>query len=217
MGASITWGTGSSEGNGYRKYIRDLLTQNGNQVNMVGANHSGTMQDNESSSTEGLLVDQVHAVANVVVPKFKPNVVLINAGTNDCIRNNDIPNIGDRVLLLLNDIYKTSPKATIILSTLLVYTKDPEANKRITDYNVQINSLVKRFQAAGWPIILADMQEKDKGPVKGDFIGDEIHPTDVGYMKMANIWYAALQDASNAGYLKTPEIVAGLPDDGLAQ
>jgi len=46
LGASITWGQGSSDGNGYRNYLREFLTRTGASVDMVGNVHSGTMEDN---------------------------------------------------------------------------------------------------------------------------------------------------------------------------
>ena len=46
LGASITQGTDSSTGNGYRKPIRDKLLAGGWMVNMVGTKRDGTMVDN---------------------------------------------------------------------------------------------------------------------------------------------------------------------------
>lgn len=49
LGASITAGTNGppgSDGNGYRKFLRDKLRLDGWQVNMVGTFQHGTMNDN---------------------------------------------------------------------------------------------------------------------------------------------------------------------------
>lgn len=43
-GASITFGINSSDGNGYRKDLLDLLA--GNPVNYIGTQHGGTMSNN---------------------------------------------------------------------------------------------------------------------------------------------------------------------------
>jgi hypothetical protein len=45
LGASITQGVASSDGNGYRKWLRDALRFNGWQVNMVGTAATGRMKD----------------------------------------------------------------------------------------------------------------------------------------------------------------------------
>ena len=46
LGASITWGQGSTDGNGYREDLRKLLVQRSTVVDMVGTVHSGKMSDN---------------------------------------------------------------------------------------------------------------------------------------------------------------------------
>lgn len=48
LGASITWGTGSTTGNGYRKPLRDQLRFDGWNVNMVGSRAGGSMNDRVS-------------------------------------------------------------------------------------------------------------------------------------------------------------------------
>jgi hypothetical protein len=48
LGASITWGQASSDGNGYRKHLRDQIRFDGWNVNMVGSRTSGTMNDRVS-------------------------------------------------------------------------------------------------------------------------------------------------------------------------
>lgn len=45
LGASITYGQGSTHGNGYCKYLRDKLRVEGWNVNMVGSRRAGTMKD----------------------------------------------------------------------------------------------------------------------------------------------------------------------------
>lgn len=46
LGASITMGYKSEDGNGYRKWIRQQLRYAGWEVDMVGTMKSGTMHDN---------------------------------------------------------------------------------------------------------------------------------------------------------------------------
>jgi hypothetical protein len=51
LGASITYGYASSDGNGYRKHLRDQLRYAGWKVNMVGSQVGGNMNDNVSVPT----------------------------------------------------------------------------------------------------------------------------------------------------------------------
>ncbi len=54
LGASIVWGVGSSNGNGFRKPLRDRLRQAGwEHVNIVGSQNNGNMVD--SVSVDGTL------------------------------------------------------------------------------------------------------------------------------------------------------------------
>ncbi|KAI0386789.1 carbohydrate esterase family 3 protein [Hypomontagnella monticulosa] len=212
LGASITYGYGSSDKNGYRKVLRDMLEQNGNHVNMVGDNPAGGMVDDETEGWKGYTVDQVHAKADKAVPVFKPNVILVNAGTNDCIQSVDMARAGDRLENLLDDLYKESPRATVILSTLIV-NADPETQRRVEDFNRQLKRVGSAFQMAAKRLVVVDMQS-DMGPKKEDLLKDGIHPNDAGYKKMAEVFFEGIKEADKRLYLKEAEKVDGLPDDG---
>lgn len=80
LGASITFGYSSSDGNGYRYALRKKLVEDGNIVNMVGTLSSGTMADNQVSGFIGLRIAEVAAKAEASFP-FLPNVVCIHVGS----------------------------------------------------------------------------------------------------------------------------------------
>lgn len=48
LGASITWGYRSPDGNGYREFLRNNMTAAGWEVNMIGSLRHGSMSDNVS-------------------------------------------------------------------------------------------------------------------------------------------------------------------------
>jgi lysophospholipase L1-like esterase len=176
---------------------------NGNQVNMVGSNPNGTMEDNDNSGWPGLIIDEVHVKSNSDTPLYKPNLVLLNLGTNDAIRDVNISNAGNRMDSLLTDIFTQSSRATVVLSSL-IRNGDSTVQDRAVQINVQYQSLVESLQQDGKPIIWADMQGPE-GPLVSDLSSDGIHPTDAGYRKMATIWYSAIGQASASGYLKQAE------------
>ncbi|KAI5923136.1 SGNH hydrolase-type esterase domain-containing protein [Camillea tinctor] len=198
LGASITFGQGSSDGNGYRKDLRDKLIAAGFDVDMVGNNPGGTMQDNQCEGYPGFTIDQVHAKAKISVPQYKPNLVLVNAGLNDCFQNVDTGNAGTRMRSMLNDVYNDSPNALIVLSTLLT---NADANVRtcVASINQQYTDLASSLRLQGKRIILADMQPP-AGPAIAD-LGEGTHPNDQGYQKMANVWYPRIQLANLQGLL----------------
>ncbi|CAJ2503200.1 Uu.00g105940.m01.CDS01 [Anthostomella pinea] len=212
LGASITYGLKSSDGNGYRLALRDSITAHGNEVNMVGTHPNGTMQDNQNEGWPGYVIDQVHDKADTAVPAEKPNLVLINAGTNDCLQDDDVAGAGDRMKSMINDIYTDSPQATVILSTLLVNADAATQTRIVNSFNPQMSSLANSLQGAGKRIVLVDMQSS-AGPTLDELV-DGTHPDDAGYKKMANIWYAGIQQADSKGFLVQAQAVAGIPDDG---
>ncbi|KAI2640176.1 carbohydrate esterase family 3 protein [Xylaria nigripes] len=209
LGASITYGLKSSDGNGYRKYLRDMIVDNGNDVNMVGSRRNGTMEDNDVEGWPGYVINQVHTKAIAASSKYKPNVVLINAGTNDCSGNIDVSKAGDRMSSLLDDVYKGSPRATIILSTLLVRSEE-KVQTCVLDVNKQFKNVADVQKAKGRRIVLADMQPP-AGPTTDELV-DGTHPTDEGYAKMAAIWFDGIAAADEAGFLQPKEAIPGNPD-----
>ncbi|KAK3378891.1 carbohydrate esterase family 3 protein [Lasiosphaeria ovina] len=212
LGASITWGQASSDGNGYRDAVRTQLTSAGNPVNMVGNRQHGSMRDNDVEGWPGFRIEQVHQKAATSVPQWKPNVILVNAGTNDALQNKNVSSAGERMESMLNDLYGWSPRAVIFLSTLIV-NRNGNAERDAVAINVQLTSVAQKFQAAGRRLLLVNMRG-DTGPQLGD-LADDTHPNDVGYRKMANIWLAALLEASDAGLLQRPEAASiSIPDDG---
>ncbi len=214
LGASITYGQASTDGNGYRSSLRSQLSAVGNPINMVGSRQAGTMRDNDVEGWPGFRIDQVRAkaVAAGGVGRWKPNVVLINAGTNDATQGWNVSTAGERMEGMVREVWGASPRAVVVLSTLLVNRK---AEGNVQAINRQFGDVARRLRdAEGRRLVLVDMHG-DAGPGMDDLV-DGTHPNDVGYRKMANIWFAGLVAASDAGWLQAPEPVQGVPDDGAA-
>jgi lysophospholipase L1-like esterase len=181
---------------------------------MVGSRQHGTMLDNNVEGWPGLRIDQVHVKARQPesVPRWKPNIFLINCGTNDALQDHNVSTAGNRMELMLNDLWSMSPRATILLSTLL-RNKDSATERNVQNINNQIVTLTLRLQGTGRKVILVDMHSADG--LTTDDLADETHPNDIGYGKMANIWYAGLLQASNLDWLQAPELVAGVQDEEI--
>lgn len=80
LGDSITYGSGSTSGNGYRLELQNLLV--GNTVQYVGSQHSGSMANNSNEGHPGAVITQIAKFAKLGLNQL-PNVVLLMAGTND--------------------------------------------------------------------------------------------------------------------------------------
>ncbi|KAK4125761.1 carbohydrate esterase family 3 protein [Parathielavia appendiculata] len=216
LGASITYGTASSDGSGYRAALRAHIVSaaTGNKVNMVGSRQSSTMADNDVEGWPGLRVEQVRKKARASVPQWKPNVVLVNAGTNDALQGWNVSSAGERMEEMVRGVWEDSPRAVVVLSTLVV-NQQASVEQNVEVINRQYRKLAARLRGEeGRRIVLAEMHG-EKGPVLED-LADGIHPTDHGYRIMAELWFAALVEASQAGLLQAPEPVEGVPDDGAA-
>lgn len=89
--------------------------------------------------------------------QFLPNVVLINAGVNDCTYNDDISNIGNRMSSLLDTVFNNIANTTVILSTLLPSLDSTVASCH-DSVNSQYRSLVTTRSGQGQKIVLAESE-----------------------------------------------------------
>jgi hypothetical protein len=85
LGASITEGIGSDPRNVYRKLLRDVLRSKGFNVNMVGSQSTGNFNDKQHEGHSGKVIGEITDLMDCGLNQ-KPNLVLINAGTNDCLQ-----------------------------------------------------------------------------------------------------------------------------------
>ncbi|KAK0625151.1 family 3 carbohydrate esterase, partial [Bombardia bombarda] len=210
LGASIANGVGSSTGNGFRKPIRDALRFDGWEVNMVGSKQAGTMVDWDNEGTPSAIITDLYEYFPNSAG-FKANVVLINLGTNDANGNIDVAHAGDRMEVLLSQIWDSPDmaKTCIILSTLIPSKKDA-GKKNNPIINRQYRQLVSDLQSSKC-IYLADM-DPESGPAAGWLYNDIsdvdfIHPNDLGHSKMAYIFWKALTRAANDGKIVSPAII----------
>ncbi|KAL7782330.1 carbohydrate esterase family 3 protein [Trichoderma afarasin] len=198
LGGSITYGVESSDKNGYRKYLQDMLIADGNNVTMVGSRSAGSMSNNDHEGWRGFRIDQIESKAKNSVLQLMPNLITINAGSNDCIQDFDIERIGKRMSNMLDVIWAASPNSTIILSNLIL-SLDTEVESRIKWANNQFRGIALSKQSEGRRIVFADMHSQ-WGPKEND-ISDGTHPNDQGYYKMAKIWYKGILEAMAKGFL----------------
>ncbi|KFY17830.1 hypothetical protein V492_00359 [Pseudogymnoascus sp. VKM F-4246] len=206
FGASIMSGVGSSTNDGLRKYLRDALRLDGWEVNMVGSLSSGEMKDkNHEAVPADIITEAQKRLRNSV--GFKPNVVIINLGTNDAVNDVDVSQAGIRMESVLDEIWGAEGMAEtcIMLSTLIPNTAEVAArNRPIIDD--QFRALVDR-RAGKNCIYLADMEPNGEEwfAIEDDFLTTEnphTHPNsnheqDNGHRKMAAIFYQAINQAAS--------------------
>ncbi|KAM0549173.1 hypothetical protein ACHAPJ_009482 [Fusarium lateritium] len=203
LGASITQGYKSTDGNGYRKWLRAQLRFRGWKVNMVGSKQDGTMADSDNEGHPGWTIESVHS-AWTESKWMQPNLVLINAGLNDCNPGGDPSKAGERTKSLVDDIFKSVPDVTVILSTLM---RNADSTRDACTENIsnQIKSVAAGYK--GVRLALADvrsvMSMSDIGP-------DKDHPTDAGYKMFAGVWWDAISKIEDR--IQAPQAVTGIDD-----
>ena len=198
LGGSVTFGIGSSDRNGYRKSLLEMLLSRNYEASMVGSRKSGSMDNNDHEGWRGYGIEQILSKAKMSLDVVSPNVFLINAGSNDCIQDFELESFGGRMDCLVEYLWQTSPHSTIILSTLLV-NLDKDVDSRVLHINDQIEDLRERKAVQHKRMILVDMHSPE-GPQVEDLV-DGTHPNDIGYRKMANIWLGGIQEAVIRGFL----------------
>ncbi|ETS73393.1 hypothetical protein PFICI_14998 [Pestalotiopsis fici W106-1] len=204
LGASIVWGLLSSDLNGFRKPLRDQLRWEGYAVDMVGSKFSGSMKDNDVEATPGYVIDQIHTAAALSYG-FKPNVVLINAGTNDCVGNVDINNAASRLESMVNDLWANVAEDTVIIISTILINNVESVNECRAIVNPMYRQLQASLAAEGKPIYLTDFD----GWITIDDITqpDGTHPTDEGYRRMAGAWWETIAQANADGAIQPPQDV----------
>jgi GDSL-like Lipase/Acylhydrolase family len=158
------------------------------------------LQDNEGHP--GFIVYQVQGAAEDVISKgIKPNLVLLNVGTNDCLGNADPDGAPSRLQNLINVCLNGMPNVVIIASTLL--PNGAGAESCVEKVNTGYKSVVAGFNNP--KVILADMH--DGFITTGDLNSDGVHPNDYGYDKMASVWFDA--------FGKIVDLVSAPDDNGV--
>ena len=180
---------------------------------MVGSESDGdayTFKNRQHEGHYGNTVAAMIAWSDLTIPRM-PNVVLINAGTNDAAGvNNSIPAQAPGLMKkTINHLYENIPGVTIILSTLT--TRRDKFNSNVILINNGYRDLFRNFTDAGMKIVLAEMNRGLLDPSTDYF--DDIHPNDLGAQKMATVWDQAIAVAEENGFL-SPPIDTGIPDTG---
>ncbi|MFI7135382.1 FG-GAP-like repeat-containing protein [Nonomuraea sp. NPDC050153] len=199
LGDSITYGVESSDGNGYRDELYAYLKGSWSSVDFVGSVRAGSMSDRDNQGHPGKRIGQIAAFAYCSVPRYQPNVITLHAGTNDMNQNYNLPAAPTRLKKLINQALTHSPRATVLVAKLIPTAK-AGLQPRIDAFNAALPGMVEDLQNEGKHVLLVDM----KRVLVSDGLENDAHPTDAGYAKMADAWYAAISAADAKGWIQTP-------------
>ncbi|KAI1305102.1 hypothetical protein F5Y03DRAFT_356508 [Xylaria venustula] len=218
IGASIT--LGDPPQSAYRMQLREWLVSLGNPVNCVGTNRFGKFKDNDVQAFASTPIHILHEKAKQAVPEMQPNLIIINAGSSDCFQEEHWGSAHglDYTRNLVDFLFEASPRATVILSTLVMSTS-PKFERCIKSINAQIRQVAADVQREGKHLILSE-QHYDQGlpgRVTAEVLkSDQMHPTFEGWKMMGEIFKQDILEADAKNWIVAP-VENGILADGDAE
>ena len=215
LGDSITAGYRSSTGNGYRGPLAAALNGQVATVDFVGTQLDGSMPDPDNEGHFGYQIDRLAALTDIALYRYRPNVVLLDAGINDLGNNNDVSNAPARLGSLIDQVLEAEPEASVLVAQLVV-NSNAATESAVVGFNNQLALVVQERASIGKHVVLVDMSALTTAD-----LSDGLHPNDNGYQLMANAWDASLQQIiaknwiteplANSASLPTGAIYSGMP------
>ncbi|KAH7171375.1 SGNH hydrolase-type esterase domain-containing protein [Dactylonectria macrodidyma] len=200
LGDSITKGSGSSDNNGYRKFLRDKLVANGSDssisVDMVGSLKHGSMPDNDHEGHSGEYLREIGQYWELSI-RARPNVVLIHAGTNNMDKEVELNNSLTLMENMIYGIMDEAPEAVIFVAPI-IWANDTRMQANTDKFNEELNATIQEMQDDELRILQVPID------IGLSDLSDRKHPNNKGYQKMANAWFDAIGDAHARGWLQDP-------------
>ena len=184
----------TSQRSGYRNYLWYKLQDVNYNANFVGSQRAGSAIkpsfdiDNEGHAgwTSYRLAEHTYDW----VSKYKPNIVLLHAGSNDW---RESPRGVEDILNEIDTYEEVSGNSVTVILALIINRK--KTVRWVRALNGNIKNMAKKRVANGDNIVIVDM-EHDAGINYGGDFQDAVHPNNTGYRKMANLWYKAITNIS---------------------
>jgi hypothetical protein len=189
----------------YRNYLwyklRDVLYQ----ADFVGSQTAGQdieppfdpQNEGHPSWTSYEIADEVYGW----VKKYSPDIVLLHIGSNDW--DTSVSGV-ETILARINLVSKEDNRD---IKTIVALILDRASHEEwIVKFNNNLRSLVDKHKKNGENVSLVNMYSGAGIDYKRD-MSDFTHPNDVGYEKMANVWFTAItgSPAPEKMYSQTPE------------
>ena len=193
VGDSITAGYRSSTGGGYRGPLWPELISQGDAVDYVGSQRSGTMFDPDNEGYYGARIDKVAGLITGELALYHPNVVLLDIGINDLGQNYQVSTAPARLAALIDQIIAADPGVTVLVAQL-VPNSTAWVEADVVAYNAQIPGIVQARAKAGKQVFLVSMSALTLAD-----LNDGLHPNDAGYQKMADAWDAGIKQVIAGG------------------
>ena len=190
LGDSITLGwDGSRNLGGFRSKLETDLLSEDYVFDFVGSpNHGPSGFDNDHEEHGGWHADEIAFSIYQWLKDNPAEVVLLHIGTNDISGGEAPKDIAEEIDLILDRIDRyemTTNTDIVVILARIINQKVPIQN--VTDLNNAIHDLADTREDDN--IIVVDMENALDYP---DDMSDKIHPNDIGYSKMAEVFLNAI-------------------------
>jgi lysophospholipase L1-like esterase len=201
FGDSIT--QGFNVAGGYRAPLFHLALEADRDITFVGSanDYSVPTVDNVTFPRNheghgGFTIEGNNGISQFVnssLQNFGPHIVTLMIGTNDINGNNNVADAPNRLGRLIDSIFTRNANILVVLAQI-VPTRSDGTNNTIRTYNSAMPGLVSTRVAQGRHIILVDMYGAFTmdANYKNSLLGDNLHPNQAGYNRMAEVWFDAL-------------------------
>ncbi|WP_437911237.1 SGNH/GDSL hydrolase family protein [Sorangium sp. So ce302] len=201
FGDSIT--QGFNVAGGYRAPLFHLALEANRDITFVGSasDYSVPMVDGVTFPRNheghgGWTIEGNNGIAQLVgtsIPNYKPNIITLMIGTNDINGNINLADAPNRLGKLLDSIFMRDPNILVVLAQI-VPTRTDGTNNAIKAYNAAMPDLVSTRVSKGQHIVLVDMYTAFTNDTnyRQSLLGDNLHPNQAGYNRMAEVWFQAL-------------------------
>ncbi|MGH9645165.1 MAG: SGNH/GDSL hydrolase family protein [Terriglobales bacterium] len=193
LGDSITEGNDEQVPGAYRPALWDIAAESGNSINFVGSQRSGPadLPAKDHEGFPGLQIQEIDARAMPDIKKYRPDVILLHAGTNNIWRDGELPTLApQRLSALVNHIVAAAPHARVYVAGI-VPSVEHDANVRA--FNKTIPGMIADKASHGAKVFYVDQYS----PLTFADLIDGIHPNKHGYRIMAEQWWAAMRQHEN--------------------
>jgi lysophospholipase L1-like esterase len=199
LGDSITRGVGDPHHRGYRMQLAAYLRAAGMRTNFVGSQQEGdplnaVVHDGDHEGHGGYTIAELQTGAAGWVRTYRPDIVLLMAGTNDMIQNEDPAHAPQRLARLITTIRAARPGVTIFVSRIIgVHASEPQVQARVNAYNIALSRL--RTIDPARRTYLVDNSDIASIPNYDMMLWDTHHPNEYGYQRIAYRFYRAIAGA----------------------
>jgi lysophospholipase L1-like esterase len=220
IGDSLTSGVSDVAVPGaYRNRLHLLLSSAGYNVDFVGTfadvGNAG-LPDVDHQGLGSARIDQIQSSLDGWLNSVQdPDVVLLMIGTNDFWQNYQLATVQSRLSALIADIATKRPFAKIIVSNLPYRSDNVAIETEQFLFSAAIPGIVAQQVALGRQVSYVDMHSAWS---PSDLSSDGVHPTAIGFGKMADVWFPAIAGViAPKGTVNSPVIARAGPVTNLSQ